>query len=365
MKDLARWERSAALTWMEDGPLAALARWGIERARQNGFRPVSRARQTCGPQTYRPATRRPATRRPKTFARLAYMLCGVLLVGVLAGCSELRPDDQACVSQAAADRGRPLHRVDIDHQRDFDAEHEGFREEVVPGEPTYASYVSWDDCRIYFGFEGPAFGKGVCASDAASCKLAEQGASPHKYLMLYLDTDPLGHDGATHPQPLGHDDLRLPFKADYLVEVRTDAYSQLQADSLRFHGNRQLYRRSIRWAAGLLRHWEPTGDEGLAVGAPKNGNYLELSVDRRTIDDPCAVQAVAWIADRRVPDRYAFWPPPDTSRTADSLMLNYYGFQLLPGEKPNSRANFNRTDYNDVGRCVFGNDRGGVVAGER
>ena len=258
----------------------------------------------------------------------------------LVGCVELR-EEQGCTNSADYDaRNRPFHTIEVDTRNDFHGPSERFRPDADSTRMT--GYVSWDECRIYFGFKAPVFGA---------------KASPFRYLALYIDTDPLGDEGSVHARRLAETapGPLLPFKADYLVEIRTDGRTMHTADStLAFQGNAQLFRRSRQWTAGLIRHWESAGDAALHIGLAGERSFVEFGLERRALDNPCAIQATAWITDTRRGARTHHWPPRALDTARDSPVTQYYGFQLLHGVDPNAQANLNRTAYNDVGECAFG-----------
>lgn len=278
---------------------------------------------------------------------------GLVVLGA-AGCSEEVRRTQGCVNgEDYTGRTQPFHTIAIDARNDFHRATEQFETGRSDRWSPYAAYATWDECRLYFGYEGPALGAGRCAQDAA-CTLPHEGATPFKYLVLYLDTDPLGDEGSADPRDLIAHPLRLPFKADYLVEIRTAGHTAAADSGLVFHGNVQMYRRARKWAAGLIQHWEAMGDDALTLGLDSTASFMEVAIDRSALGDPCAIKVAAWLTDTRHQARYAFWPPPDSLASGDRLTLHYYGFELRPGRAPNASPNFDRTDYNDVGACAFG-----------
>ena len=231
----------------------------------------------------------------------------------------------------------------------------------------HTAYVSWDECHAYFGFQGPALAAGSCAG--AGCGGHDRGASPFRYLTLYVNTDPLGDDGVLAPYDYGPPRPRLPFEAEYLLEVRTDGRPRSETDST-YVGNVQLYHARSEWQAGLMESWRPQQTDRLDVAADPSTGYLEVAIERALLGDPCAIEVAAWVVDREADANAGFWPAPlpqpsarsGTERgepsnefvLADSLTLNYYGFELGPDAEPNTTANLNRTNYQRVGECAYG-----------
>lgn len=268
-------------------------------------------------------------------------------VAVLAGCDlgDIRRQ------QSCAD-GRDSAVVRIDGDNDFPTASARFP--VGSGRGGYTAYATWDACHVYFGFEGAAF--------------EEQGASPFRYLTLYVNVDPLGDDGVDGPRDYGPPRPKLPFKAEYLVEVRTDG--RTGADG-RYEGNVQFYHARSEWQAGLMESWRPQQTDGIEVAANPTTGYVEVAVERALLGAPCAVEVVGWVVDREADANLGFWPEPLAQPSAqsgperggdgsgefvlaDSLTLNYLGFELEPGGTPNASVNLNRTTYATVGDCAYG-----------
>ena len=286
-----------------------------------------------------------------------------------AGCGEadVRPV-QACSQKTDyTDRARPFHTITIDNVNDFDRDHERFVASSTGARSSYAAYATWDECTLYLGFEGAAFGAGHCDPSNPDCAPADAGASAHRYLTVYLNTDPLSDDGVDDPKDYGVPRPKLPFHAEYLLEVRTDGYTNYEDERPDYHGNIQLYHAQSDWGQGLMQQWKPLQPEGLAVGHGQGGGFVEMAIPRNLIDDPCAVEVVGWGVDEKHAAGFGYWPSPLHNASpkaayqapsglplADSLALDYWGLMLRDGQTPNARDNLNRTNYDDVGECAYG-----------
>lgn len=284
--------------------------------------------------------------------RTAALACALVST---AGCRESKVDPaEACTPDADhADRSQPPHTLVIDNADDFGAS-ERFEVGSAAGDPTpgYAAYATWDACTLFLGFEGEALG-----SDA----------SAHRYLTLYLNIDPLGEGGVDDPKDHGVPRPKLPFHAEYFLELRTDGRTTYPDGGAQYHGNVQLYHARSDWGAGMLQEWKPMQPHGLQIGHGRAEGFVEVAIPRRLLDDPCAIEVVGWIVDEATNSNFAFWPPPLSSPSpkaahgepsglvlTDSLTLNYWGFMLDDGQTPNARQNLNRTDYDDIGDCAYG-----------
>lgn len=248
-----------------------------------------------------------------------------------------------------------FHTLSIDGQNGF---HPKMERTPAGPPPLYHGYATWDDCRLYLGYAGPALSSNRCPP-GPDCPVALRGASPHRFVSFYLDTDPLGEDGSIRPRRVSHRGHRLPFHADYLIEVRTDGRMVLTSQGKhRYRGNVQLYKNIDEWGAGLTRGWEPVGGQSLEIGQGREKGFLEVAVDRRVLGAPCAVEVLAWVTDTRRGARFGYWPPPDSVRsTPDSVALNYYGFPLVRQIRPGASVHLNRIDYSAAGtHCAQGEE---------
>ena len=253
---------------------------------------------------------------------------------------------------------RPYHSVSLDGGLEFSR-----LERFPTGSPGYSAFATWDECTLYLGFTGPALGPGRCDDPSRpGCSAAELGGSPFRFLLVYLDTDPLGRRGTRGARAFGSLEWRLPFRADYLLAVRTDGYTERRGDSLAFVGNARAYRWTTLWSTSVERTW--TGAEQLArrVGGEPGAGSVVIALDLEEIGSPCAVQVVGWIADTALGETFAHWPAapaPDTLRTdperrepepepdVQAALPHYYGFVLDEGIPPASSLNLNRLAYPD------------------
>ena len=275
---------------------------------------------------------------------------------------------QACTQDGDyTDRSQPFHTITIDNVNDFSQEHERFAASNAHGQSGYAAYATWDECTLYLGFEGAAFGAGRCDPSNPGCVPADAGASAYRYLTVYLNIDPLSDDGVDDPKDYGVPRPKLPFHAEYLLEVRTDGHTKYDGERPDYHGNVQLYHAQSDWGAGLMQEWKPLQPEGLAVGHGQGGGFVEIAIPLNLIDDPCAVEVVGWVVDEQNDAGFGYWPPPLRHASpkaahrapsglplTDSLALDYWGLMLRAGQTPNARDNLNRTNYDDVGDCAYG-----------
>lgn len=295
-------------------------------------------------------------------------------------------------------RSLPYHSIEIDNGNGFNTTHEAFETSSPDAQTPYVAYATWDPCTLALGLTGSAVGAGDCAG--GDCAVVDQAESAYRYWVVYLDTDPQGAAGTLWPRELGPVPERLPFRADYLLEVRLDGVTQQVGDGMSYQGNAQLYTRTSDWRVGLEESWQSAGRDGLRIGDNSSSNFIELTIDREALGDPCAIQAVGWVVDTQADTLFAHWPPPrgmrfggrspqtgspddasaaadrapgsrsgrrDTSAMrsprgaaqgrsasarrptpADSLVLDVYGFMLTDGQTPNANGNLNRTDFSLV-----------------
>ncbi len=294
-------------------------------------------------------------------------LAAVLVCATGCGEGDVRPV-QTCTPEADwTDRTQPFHTITIDNANDFDRAHEQFAVSTDSARSGYAAYATWDACTLYLGFEGAALGPGTCDPDDADCAPVDVGASAHRYLTVYFNTDPLGDDGVDDPKDYGVPRPKLPFHAEYLFELRTDGRTEYEDGEARYHGNVQFYHARSDWGAGLMQEWKPLQPEGLTIGHGPAEGFVEVAVPLSLIGDPCAVELTGWVVDEQTDSGFGYWPPPlhqaspkaaHAGRSglalADTLALDYWGFMLIDGQTPKASANLNRTRYDEVGECAYG-----------
>lgn len=311
--------------------------------------------------------------------------------------------DECSTDKDYSGRSLPHHSLPIDNGNDFNTTYEAFVTSSPEAQTPYVAYATWDPCALYLGLTGSAVGAGDC--DGPDCATVDRGESPYRYWLVYLDTDPQGTAGSVQPRALGPTPDRLPMRADYLLEIRLDGTTIQAGDGYTYQGNAQLYQRTSDWRVGLEEAWQPSGRQALEIGDNSSSNFLEVSVSRSALGDPCAVGVVGWVVDTDADEAFAYWPPPRrgpqsvgdsvtvegvlaqskarrdsarasdgqggaarttvargqaardtaasgparrTTAASDSLVLDTYGFLLLDGQRPNASGNLNRTDYSLV-----------------
>lgn len=270
------------------------------------------------------------------------------------GCSEgdIRPVQTCLQGEDWTGRAQPFHTITIDNVNDFDREHERFAVSGLDPDSNYTVFATWDECTFYLGYEGAPFGT---------------EASAHRYLTVYFNTDPLGDDGVDEPKDYGVPRPRLPFHAEYFLEVRTDGHTEYKGEGPDYQGNVQLYHARGGWGRGLMRDWKPLQPEELTVGHGQGGGFVEIAIPLHLLGDPCAVEIVGWVVDEESDTGFGYWPPPVHHASpkaaqgspsglvlTDSLALDYWGFMLLDGQTPSADENLNRTQYDEVGDCAYG-----------
>ncbi|MGB3543995.1 hypothetical protein [Rubrivirga sp.] len=205
-------------------------------------------------------------------------------------------------------RSLPYHSLPIDNGNDFNTTNEAFQTSSPDAQTPYVTYASWDPCHMYFGMTGSAVGAGDC--EGGDCPVIDRAESPYRYWMLYLNTDPQGTAGSVQPRSNGPTPERLPFRADYLIEIRLDGVTSQTGDGYTYQGNAQLYSRTSDWSVGLEESWAPQGRSGIDIGDNSSSNFIEVAIDRGALGNPCAVEVVGWVADTRADTAFAYWPPP-------------------------------------------------------
>ena len=248
-------------------------------------------------------------------------------------------------------RSLPFHTMLIDNGNGFNTTNEAFDTSSPNAQTPYVAYASWDPCYLYLGMTGSAVGAGDC--DGTDCPVIDLPESPYRYWMVYLDTDPLGNAGSAQPRDLGPTPDRLPMRADYLMEIRLDGVTMQVSDGFAYQGNAQLYDRSSDWRAGLEESWQAQGRDALTVGDNSSSNFIEVSIARSALGDPCAIKAIGWVVDTEADTTFAYWPPLRQPRSGDeasrdTLEMDVYGFQLVEDQRPNASGNINRTDFSLV-----------------
>ena len=229
-----------------------------------------------------------------------------------------------CGTTDYSGRSMPFHEMVIDNGNGFNTTHESFGTSTPQAQTPYVAYATWDPCGLYLGLTGSAVGAGDCGEYDGECPLYDRPESPYRYWIVYLDTDPQGQSGSRNPKGERPGPSELPFAADYLVEIRLDGVTVPAGDGYEYQGNAQLYERASDWRVGLEESWRPMGRQALEIGDNSSSNFIEVALDLQAIGDPCAVQAIGWVADAEADEAFAFWPPPrgwkppahrDSSRT--------------------------------------------------
>ena len=205
-------------------------------------------------------------------------------------------------------RSLPHHSLPIDNGNDFNTTYEAFLTSSPEAQTPYVAYATWDPCALYLGLTGSAVGAGDC--DGGDCATVDRGESPYRYWLVYIDTDPQGTAGSAQPRELGPTPARLPMRADYLLEIRLDGATIQAGDGYNYQGNAQLYQRTSDWRVGLEEAWQPSGRQALEIGDNSSSNFLEVSVSRSALGDPCAVGVLGWVVDTDADEAFAYWPPP-------------------------------------------------------
>ncbi len=234
-------------------------------------------------------------------------------------------------------RGRPFHTVPINGSNSFNTQREAFPTSTTAS-TGYTAYATWDRTALYLGMTGSNIGGGDCdeAGDD-DCTRAETGQGPDRWLVYYLDTDPLTERGTRQalvlPDTLGtKQSWRLPFPADYAVLLRTDG----QTIRLGHTGVAEVK----RWEGG---RWASLGPCALRVWDNNGSGYLEAALALDAIGYPHQVKIVGWMFDPET--AYAYWPDDaaEDGRAEDVRLQSWWGFRLDSGGTPNALGNKNRS----------------------
>ena len=219
----------------------------------------------------------------------------------------------------------------------------------------YDAYATWDASTLFFGVTGQDVGDPACdPAETPDCPVYEQGQAIDKYLVYYLDTDPLDDaNGTTQAKAYGSQTWTLPFNADYLVEIET---SGTTSQTGTYTGQSFLY----EWDGAAWTRIEPAsgpnGSSPLVIGDNNTSNYLEFSLDRAAVGSPDFLRTAAWFTSTATDQEvsYAYWPASapaafadaDAGTTTGSTTIDdFYGFVLIGEQFPAAsagQANLNR-----------------------
>ena len=236
----------------------------------------------------------------------------------------------------------------------------------------YDAYATWDDATLFFGVTGQDVGDPACdPATSADCPVYEQGQSIDKYLVYYLDTDPLDDaTGTTQAKGYGGQSWTLPFNADYLVEIETSGTTS-QTGS--YTGQSYLYEwDGSAWVVAETASG-PNGSSPLVIGDNNTSGYLEFSLDRSAVGSPDFLRTVAWFASAESGNEagYAYWPSnapaafddAEAGTTSGSTTLeHFYGFVLIDGQYPAASAGQANLDRPFVGGLAAAPVNDGVPA---
>lgn len=241
------------------------------------------------------------------------VLSALLSVLITVGCStpKKRVADNECGSNTDfSGRSLPFHTIPIDNGNDFNASREAFRT-GTDAQSGYTVYATWDPCAIYLGMTGSAVGSGDRTDlSVPTCTVADLPKSPDRHLLFYLNTAPRGNRGTERAKSYGVQQCTLPFRADYLLAVRSDGRSTPQGDSVVYVGNWHLYQ------AGE-EGWTPVENARVKIGDNSSSNFIEMRVPLAAIGSPNAVEMAGWVTDTRHGESFAYWPARNGS-SADS-----------------------------------------------
>ncbi|HEV2146302.1 MAG TPA: hypothetical protein VGR37_02705, partial [Longimicrobiaceae bacterium] len=204
-------------------------------------------------------------------------------------------------SQDYSGSSLPYHTIPIDNGNDFNTGREAFRTST-DAQSGYTAYATWDPCALYLGYTGSAIGSGDCTDlSQPTCTVAGLPESPDRFLLYYLNTDPLGSRGTENAKSYGGQEWTLPFKADYLLAIRTDGESTPKGDSVVYVGNWHLYE-------SREGEWTRVKEARVEIGDNSSSNFIELLLPLKELGSPCAVEVLGWVVDTRHDTSFAYWP---------------------------------------------------------
>lgn len=226
----------------------------------------------------------------------------------------------------------------------------------TPAATGYDAYATWDADRLFFGYTGQDVGDPACdPNEDPTCPVYEQGQSIDKYVLYYLDTDPLADaEGTTQAKAFGTQSWTLPFKADYLVQIRTTGETSQEGfytgEAFLIGWDGSAWTDTIAVGSGPQ---DPTNE--LIIGDNNTSKYIEFSLDRAALGSPDFLATASWFINTASDSEqsYAYWPenaveglPEDGAAKAENAAVgHYYGFVLVESQTPsasNGQANRDR-----------------------
>lgn len=208
------------------------------------------------------------------------------------------------------------HTISIDGENDFTSD-----ETFSTSSSGYLTYVTWDAEKLFFGFSG---------SDIGTYE------SDKKWIVIYIDTDsplnPNSGNGTKQAISFNTQNWYLPFKADYMIQIRTDEGSNL-----------------LKYYNGTS--WEEVSPNNLTIYDNDISNFLELSVPKASIGNPQKIYVLSYFINESSLGEWTYASFPDNSlRNGDGYKNpgyfdHWYGFELVNGISPNAAINYDNREF--------------------
>lgn len=208
------------------------------------------------------------------------------------------------------------HTITIDGNNDFNSD-----ETFSTSSSGYTAYATWDATNIYLGYTGADIGS---------------GQSHTKWIIFYIDTDanlnPLSGNGTQTAIGFNTQNWNLPFKADYMIQIRTDGgYNALK----RFNGTT----------------WVEVSPHNMEIFDNNSGNYIELRLPKSSLNNPTKIYILSYFINEQSGGEWTYASFPDNSlRNGDGYKNpgyfdHWYGFELTSGISPNASINYDNKEF--------------------
>lgn len=208
------------------------------------------------------------------------------------------------------------HTINIDGNNDFQSD-----ETFSTSSSGYTAYVTWDANYIYLGYSG---------SDVGT------GQSDKKWIIFYFDTDanlnPLSGNGTQNALGFNTQNWVLPFKADYLIQIRTDEGQNLVK---RFDGST----------------WVDVSPHNMQIYDNNSSNFIEIKIPIATLNNPTKIYILGYFINEQAGGEWTYASFPDNSlRNGDGYKNpgyfdHWYGFELTNGISPNASSNYDNKEF--------------------
>jgi hypothetical protein len=204
------------------------------------------------------------------------------------------------------------HSINIDGNNDFTSP-----ETFTTSSNGYTSYITWDEDYLYFGYSGNDIGS---------------GNSDDKLILLYLDTDPqlnsTNGNGTLTAVGFNTQNWQLPFKADYLIQIRTTS----GADTLKYFNGTS---------------WVNITPHDMSVWDNNGTNYIEIKIARAKLDSPKHIKVVSYFINKVDGNEWSYaFNPSDASIDGykpSGTISSYYYYYLYDSIQPNS--SYHKNNY--------------------